>query len=123
MKKAVNIILKIIAVILPICMILLLWASCNVLELFHEGKFRLSAMHNWLCKQFLLDQGVTIPEEYSDMNFQSRIARFEEGPRSDPVAGSPSLEALLQEIKDAVNAYYGIEPIEPIVPVLPPASP
>lgn len=110
MKKAVGIILKIIAVILPICMILLLVATFNVLDLSHEGKFRLSAMSNWLCKQFLLEQGVTIPEEFSDLDFQQCIILFEAFPDRYSVPGYSPYEDLLLEIQDVVNAYYGIEP-------------
>lgn len=110
MKRTITDVLKIIAAVLLISMLLFLVAYFSVLDPFHMGKLRLSVMNEALCKDFLLKQGVTISEEFSNLDFQQLIALFEAIPNGSTATGYAPYGDLLQEIKDVVNAYYGIEP-------------
>ena len=101
---------KTVNIILSICLILLLIFCFTVLDLFHMGKFRLSAMSNWACKQFILQQGATIPEEFSDMNFPLVFAAAEAYPDRPFVYGWTTLGDWMNQIRDIANAYYGIIP-------------
>lgn len=68
------------AVILISCLVLLAVAVFLASNLFHMGKFRLSALSNKQCEKFLVAQGVTIPEEFSNLDFREWIATVEETP-------------------------------------------
>ena len=63
---------------------------------------------NWLCKQFLFNNGISIPEEFADLDFRLQISFFEAFPEAIGANGSPAYNALMVNIRDAVNAYYGI---------------
>ena len=97
------------AIILISCLFWLAVAVFLASNLFHMGKFRLSALSNRQCAKFLVAQGVTIPEEFSDLDFREWIATVEETPNiSNVFNASSTLENLLGDIRDAVNAYYGV---------------
>ena len=97
------------AIILISCLFWLAVAVFLASNLFHMGKFRLSALSNRQCAKFLVAQGVTIPEEFSDLDFREWIATGEETPNiSNVFNASSTLENLLGDIRDAVNAYYGV---------------
>lgn len=97
-------------VILISCLVLLAVTVFLASNLFHMGKFRLSALSEKQCKQFLLDQGITISEELSDANFRDIIASIEKNPDREYVMGWTTAADLLRAIRDVVNAYYGITP-------------
>jgi len=101
---------KTVNIVLSLCLILLLIFCFAVLDLFHMGKFRLSALSERQCKQFLLDQGITISEEFSDTNFRDIIASIEKNPDREYVMGWTTAADFLTDIRDVVNAYYGIIP-------------
>lgn len=107
-RKEVNMKRTATTVILLICIILILAFCFTMLNLFHMGKFRLSMMSNWLCKQFLFNNGISIPEEFADLDFRLQISFFEAFPEAIGANGSPAYDALMVNIRDAVNAYYGI---------------
>ena len=98
-----------ITIILLISMLLLLIFWFLVVDLFHMGKFRLSLLNNRQCKQFLLAQGITIPEEFNDYNFQRIITLIETAPNVSFASPYLSQEHFANEIRSVVNAYYGIE--------------
>lgn len=111
MKKTLTVILKIIATVLLISMLLFLVAWFSVVDMFHMGKFRLSLLNEELCKEFVLDQGVTIPEEFSDFTFQPFFVSIEGDPHQEFIYGWTALADFCYAVRDAVNAYYGIEPL------------
>ena len=67
----------------------------------------LSSLDNEECKQFLLEQGVVIPEEFSDLNFQNIFSYIEANPDIVFVYGHIPLGEFLGEVRDVVNTYYG----------------
>ena len=99
------------AIILISCLVLLAAAVFLASNLFHMGKMRLSLiMTNEECKQFLLDRGVIIPEEFSDLNFRDAFADIEKNPDIVFIYGWVALGDFATEIRDVLNAYYGITP-------------
>ena len=96
-------------VILISCLVLLAVAVFLASGLFHMGKFRLSALSNRQCAKFLVAQGVTIPEEFSGLNFQYFFSSIEDDPDIPFVYGHTPLVIFLEEIRDVVIKYYGIE--------------
>lgn len=67
----------------------------------------LSSLDNEECKQFLLEQGVVIPEEFSNLDFQELFANIEKNPDIVFVLGWTALGDFLTEVRDVVNVYYG----------------
>ena len=98
------------AIILISCLVLLAAAVFLASDLFHMGKFRLSALSNRQCAKFLVAQGVTIPEKFSDFDFQGFIAEIEENPNIDFVLGWTELQLFSEEIRNIVIKYYEIKP-------------
>ena len=103
MKKVLNI-------ILAVCLVLLLIFCFTVLDLFHMGKFRLSALNNRLGEKFLISQSVVIPEEFRDLNFQWFFAVIENDPYMKSFGFGSHLEDFSKEILKVVRNYYGITP-------------
>lgn len=117
MRKTAGIVWKIIAAALVICVTVNIAAYFADSDAYFRGKVRLSTLNNEECKQFVLDQGIAIPEEFSDFNFQWLFAYIEENPDVSNFGVSwPALEEFSEAIRDAVIAYYGIEPIVPVLP-------
>lgn len=101
---------RLFVILLSLCMILSVGTYSVAAEAGSaedENVVLLSSLDNEECKQFLLNQGVTIPEEFSDLDFQQLIALFEANPNGSTAAGYTPYGDLLQEIKDVVNVYYG----------------
>lgn len=107
MKKTVSVILKIIATVLLISMLLFLVAYFADSDTYLRGRVRLSSFDNEQCKQFLLDQGVTAPEEFSNMDFRGLIADLEDDPDMAVILGWTALADFTEEIRAAVKSYYG----------------
>lgn len=98
-------------VILISCLVLLAVAVFLASGLFHMGKFRLSALSNRQCAKFLVAQGVTIPEEFADLDFRKFFSFIEDNPhRNDFSTSWRVLDKLSKDIYDIVIAYYEIEP-------------
>ena len=99
------------AIILISCLVLLAVAVFLASNLFHMGKFRLSALSNRQCAKFLVAQGVTIPEEFSNFKLREFFAYIEKNPDVSNLGVSwPALEEFSETIRDVVIKYYGIEP-------------
>ena len=101
---------RLFTILLSLCLVLSVStysvaAKANSTE--DEDVVLLSSMSNEECKQFLIAQGVTIPEEFSDFDFQGFIAKVEEYPGIDVALGWTDLEVFSENIRDIVNAYYG----------------
>lgn len=101
---------RLVAALLLIGAFLLLWAYFVDSDAYFHGRVRLSSLDDEQCKQFVLDQGITIPEEFSGLNFQYFFSSIEDDPDISFIYGHTPLVIFLEEIRDAVNAYYGIKP-------------
>lgn len=74
----------------------------------NENCVLLSSLNDEECRDFLLSQGVTIPEEFSDMDLPKLFADFENDPDMVISLGWIDLANFIEEIRSAVKSYYGI---------------
>lgn len=73
-----------------------------------EKLILLSTLNHEECRVFLLEQGVTIPEEFKDFDFPKFFADVEKDPNMPIALGWTALAEFSEEVRAVVNRYYGV---------------
>ncbi len=106
--------IKIIAVLLLLCLLFTALSGCSKIPSSYEkDKVILSEMSEKDCIRFIESKGVVIPEEFKvkpelGSLIKELILRLEENPNYPASSSYTVLHEFSQNIKRAVNGYYGI---------------
>lgn len=97
---------RLFAFLLSFCMILSLGAHTAVAAE-NEGTVLLSSLNDEQCRTFLLEQGLSIPEELSDIDLPELFAYLEEDPNMVFSFGWTTLADFVESVRVVVKSYYG----------------
>ena len=73
-----------------------------------ENGVLLSSLDDEECRDFLLNQGVSIPEELSNIDLPKLFADLENNPDMVVSLGWTTLADFIEEVRTVVKSHYGI---------------
>lgn len=106
--------IRILAMVLLICFLTVVFSGCaKIPSSYEEDKVILSEMSEKECLRFIASKGVVIHEEFRDKPelgsfVKELIALIEKYPEYPASYSYTVLHNFAQQIKKAVNDYYGI---------------
>lgn len=73
----------------------------------NERSVLLSSLNNEQCRAFLLEQGLTVPEELSNIDLPELFTYLEEDPDTAFSIGWTALANFVESVRSVVKSYYG----------------
>lgn len=106
---------RLLTMLLSFCMILSIGAhtaaAAETTLLESENGVLLSSLDDEECREFLLNQGVSIPEELSGIDLPELFADLENNPDMIVSLGWTTLADFIEEVRTVVKLHYGISTI------------
>lgn len=103
---------RLLTMLLSFCMILSIGAhtaaAAETTLLESENGVLLSSLDDEECREFLLNQGVSIPEELSGIDLPELFADLENNPDMIVSLGWTTLADFIEEVRTVVKLHYGM---------------